>query len=140
MLMHYKIFLNLAAFPTLASSILTMILMVNSASASEVILPSTSCGLTPTNLQSSLNHPSAQGILVVSALDSPFLDFSEAESDAAVTLFGCDCPSCINALRQLRRQPLATRGQGHCWSNLQKQVSSQQIKETLQSLENPQRK
>jgi hypothetical protein len=138
--MHYKIFLNLAAFPTLASSILTMILMVNGASASEVMLPSTSCDLTPTNLQSSLNHLSAQGILVASALDSPLLDFSEAESDAAVTLFSCDCLSCISALRQLRRQPLVTRGQGHCWSNLRKQVSSQQIKETLQSLENPQGK
>lgn len=138
--MHYKIFLNLAVFPTLASSILTMILLVNIASASEVSLPSTSCDLPPTNLRSSLNHPSAQGILVASALDSPLLDFSEAESDAAVTLFGCDCPSCISALRQFRRQPVATPGQGHCWSNLQEQVSSQQIKETLQNLENPQSK
>jgi hypothetical protein len=34
-------------------------------------------------------------------------DFSYAESDAAVVLFGCDCPACINALRQLRNQPPA---------------------------------
>jgi hypothetical protein len=29
-------------------------------------------------------------------------DFSEEESNASVALFGCDCPVCINALRQLR--------------------------------------
>ncbi|MEG4168946.1 MULTISPECIES: hypothetical protein [unclassified Microcoleus] len=34
------------------------------------------------------------------------LDFSEEESDAAVAMFGCDCPLCINSLRQLRGVPL----------------------------------
>jgi hypothetical protein len=34
------------------------------------------------------------------------LDFSEEESDAAVAMFGCDCPVCINSLRQLRGVPL----------------------------------
>jgi len=33
------------------------------------------------------------------------LDFTEEESDAAVALFGCDCPVCINSLRQLRGLP-----------------------------------
>ncbi len=30
------------------------------------------------------------------------LDFTEEESDAAIQLFGCDCPYCMNSLRQLR--------------------------------------
>ena len=34
------------------------------------------------------------------------LDFTEEESDAAVAMFGCDCPVCINSLRQLRGVPL----------------------------------
>jgi len=34
------------------------------------------------------------------------LDFSEEESDAAVAMFGCDCPVCLNILRQLRGLPL----------------------------------
>ena len=34
------------------------------------------------------------------------LDFSEEESDAAVAMFGCDCPVCLNILRQLRGVPL----------------------------------
>jgi hypothetical protein len=29
------------------------------------------------------------------------LEFTEAESDEAIKLFGCDCPVCINAVRQL---------------------------------------
>jgi hypothetical protein len=28
--------------------------------------------------------------------------FSEQESNAAIALFGCDCPTCMNALRSLR--------------------------------------
>jgi len=31
----------------------------------------------------------------------PMLEFSIRESDMAVTLFGCDCPACINSLRQM---------------------------------------
>ena len=34
--------------------------------------------------------------------DYPMYEFTEAESDAAAALYGCDCPVCINALRQLQ--------------------------------------
>ncbi|GAX43547.1 hypothetical protein NIES4075_45620 [Tolypothrix sp. NIES-4075] len=35
------------------------------------------------------------------------LKFSEAESNQAIALFGCDCPYCMNALRTLKGgQPL----------------------------------
>jgi hypothetical protein len=34
--------------------------------------------------------------------DAPMLEFNEAESDVAIQLFGCDCPACINSLRQMR--------------------------------------
>ncbi|WP_448526257.1 hypothetical protein [Parathermosynechococcus lividus] len=33
------------------------------------------------------------------------LEFSEEESNAAIALFGCDCPLCLNALRQMRGLP-----------------------------------
>ena len=33
------------------------------------------------------------------------MDFTEEESDAAVALYGCDCPVCMNSLRQLRGLP-----------------------------------
>lgn len=47
------------------------------------------------NLSSLINIP--QG----SDEDYPMFELTEAESDAAVALYGCDCPVCINALRQL---------------------------------------
>jgi hypothetical protein len=34
------------------------------------------------------------------------LGFTDEESDTAITLFGCDCTSCINALRTMRGNPL----------------------------------
>ena len=30
------------------------------------------------------------------------VEFTEEETDAAIAKFGCDCPACINSLRQLR--------------------------------------
>ena len=34
--------------------------------------------------------------------DYQMYELTEAESDAAAALYGCDCPMCINALRQLQ--------------------------------------
>ncbi|MBD2654681.1 hypothetical protein IQE94_16530 [Synechocystis sp. PCC 7339] len=87
-------------------------------------------------------------------------DFSYAESDAAVALFGCDCPACIGALRQLRSQPYTSQRltsnrptadksffsknqarfndpvEGHCWANLQELATEEDIQVVLQTLEN----
>lgn len=38
-------------------------------------------------------------------LELPMLEFTIEESDTAVAMFGCDCPACLNSLRQLRNQP-----------------------------------
>jgi len=145
--MQYKIFLRLIAIPTLASSMLTMALLSNMASAAEAMRVNplesatspTSCSL-PTNsqLKSSSVHRLNKGILVASSTqisEDLSLDFSELESDTAVALFGCDCSSCIRALRQLRTQPLVKNGQGHCWSSLQERVSPQRMKNLLQTLD-----
>lgn len=52
----------------------------------------------------------------------PMLAFSVAESDAAVALFGCDCPACMNSLRQLRNlAPVTTDGRDACWTVVQRQ-------------------
>ncbi|HEY9692603.1 MAG TPA: hypothetical protein V6D15_10375 [Oculatellaceae cyanobacterium] len=149
--MQYKIFLRLIAIPTLASSMLTMALLSNMASAAEAMRVNTlesatsptSCDL-PTNsqLKSSSVHRLNRlnkGILVASSTKIPqedlSLNFSELESDTAVALFGCDCSSCIRALRQLRAQPLIKNGQGHCWSSLQGRVSPQRMENLLQTLD-----
>lgn len=38
----------------------------------------------------------------VSNQNVAMLNFTEEESDAAIKLFNCDCPLCVNSLRQLR--------------------------------------
>jgi hypothetical protein len=38
----------------------------------------------------------------------PEMQFTDEESDASVALFGCDCPPCLNALRQIRGLPPMT--------------------------------
>ncbi|MBD2525144.1 hypothetical protein [Nostoc sp. FACHB-133] len=38
----------------------------------------------------------------VSDQNVAMLNFTEEESDAAIRVFGCDCPLCINSLRQLQ--------------------------------------
>lgn len=147
--MPYKILLNLVALSTVASSMLPLIFVTNvaSATAAERSPRETVMGLLAPNstscdypaVQSSTGHRLSQGILVASAqgisADNPLLDFSEAESDAAVTLFGCDCPACINTLRQVRTQPLQQGGQGHCWASLQQRVSPEEMQKVLETLD-----
>ena len=92
--------------------------------------------------------------------EDPVMDFSAAESDAAVALFGCDCPPCINALRQLQNkspsqvllsssqillsssqvlpsnsQVLPSNSQSHCWTALQQRSSPKEVQDILQNLE-----
>lgn len=45
---------------------------------------------------------SATIVTSVSDQNIAMLNFTDAESDRAIQLFGCDCPLCINSLRQLQ--------------------------------------
>jgi hypothetical protein len=134
--MNDRFFLNLIGIP--ASSILAIILLANRASANAPVTP-LACDLPPTpSLDSAALSPRSQGILIASSATSgndALADFSAAESDAAVSLFGCDCLACINTLRQLRTQPLLQGGEGHCWSLLKQRVSPQKRQTILQTLE-----
>jgi hypothetical protein len=69
------------------------------------------------------------------------LAFSVAESDAAVALFGCDCPACMNSLRQLRNlAPVTTDGRDACWTVVQRQFRRDpaDVIEALSAAENNQ--
>lgn len=154
--MNYWILLNLATIPTLASSMLTMVLMPGLAHAAGT--------RTPVSVQTSCNVPVDSGMrnsetrlafqngetnaasTKESLIEDPVMDFSAAESDAAVAVFGCDCPPCINALRQLRSQLssqvllsssqiLPSNSQGHCWTALQQRTSPIEVQDILQDLE-----
>lgn len=142
--MNHKLFLGLIATSALASSTITLLLTADRASAlqGKAIAPQASCDvLSGSNLESAVMQSvySGQGRLIASSGgipgEYPLMDFSAAESDAAVTLFGCDCLACIRALRQLRYPSLPDRGEGHCWTALQQRVSQQQIEDVLQGLE-----
>ena len=139
--MSDSLWLKLVTIGTLTTSVLTMLLTADvSATATSFTETPASCDLpTDSRSKSSAMPHLNRGILVASSTENqseyPFLDFSAAESDAAVTLFGCDCPSCISALRQLRREPLPNKGQGHCWTSLQQGVSPQEVQDVLESLE-----
>lgn len=136
--MNHRILLSLVALPTLASSMLAMMLLSGKVLATEAIgtklQANVSCDAPTIPKQpTSLLHRTNRGILVASS--TPNLDFSDAESDAAVTLFGCDCSSCINALRQLRTQTLLDKSKGHCWSSLELRKSPQEVQQVLDTLE-----
>lgn len=138
--------LKLMAIPTVMGSMLTFGILMERASATDSsygtpleISPLT-CELPATSgIQSSRIPLHRQGFTVAStglgSGETQILDFSEAESDAAAILFGCDCPACINALRQLGSHPLLNNGTGHCLSSLQRRVTPQRMQEVLQNLE-----
>ena len=153
--MNYRILLKLVTIPTLASSMLMMVLMTGLAHAAETRTPAsvqTSCSVTvdsgmisETRLAFQNAETNAESSTESSSED-PVMDFSAAESDAAVALFGCDCPPCINALRQLQSQSssqvllsssqiLPSNSQGHCWTGLQQRTSPIERQDILQDLE-----
>ncbi|MGB8702557.1 MAG: hypothetical protein WCD18_24350 [Thermosynechococcaceae cyanobacterium] len=144
--MNYKIGLKLASVPAILGSVLASGWLVGNMSKAEAAssqpnqascsLPQASQLESP-NIRSLLHQKSS--LLVASSknvgLDEFSVDFSEAESDAAVTLFGCDCPACMNAFRQLRRESLVPKGEGHCMSNLARRSSPEKVKEVLKVLD-----
>lgn len=129
----HKLLLNLFAIPTVASSVLMSSLMVN-AVATEVPAESIEASCAPVEAKAhSVRLTHTKNLSDSFVLQTPNADFSAAESDAAVTLFGCDCPACIGALRQLQTQAFSS--EGHCWGALQANVSPEEVRQVLQTLE-----
>ncbi len=119
--MNKKLKLALLASPTIFTSLMSMVGVVNPAHAASPVIrmkdgqacvrhPHVSYNKfvcirgTQTN-QFSHSTPASQ---VNSAHPSDkniaMLDFTEAESNKAIAVFGCDCPYCMNALRALQNQ------------------------------------
>ena len=117
--MNKKLALVLLSSPTVLGSMLSMVLAVNPAHATEAVSSVTdSCWSKPTShinrltcarfshtaqIASTGDRTEVQTASIdQSSSEPPTLDFTEEESDAAVQLFGCDCVVCINAIRQMR--------------------------------------
>lgn len=107
-----KFILSLLSSPVLISSILSMGVMLNQAQATEPEAKTTdslSCirnyhkvGFVCARASVLAQIPNYQPEVESSQDEVPILEFNVEESEMAVTLFNCDCPRCINSLRQMR--------------------------------------
>lgn len=120
--MNKKLILNLLASSSIFTSLISTLGIINPAHAGVNLtqkLVHTNDGRTcitnPHGLKDFIcirdserdpKAPPAPQSMVVSSRPSDNrvaeLNFTEEESDAAIQLFGCDCPYCMNSLRQLR--------------------------------------
>lgn len=137
--MRNNLVLQLLAMPTALGSAL-LLLMTAPTQAREITWEAQSaasaegefCSV-PTTASNSTNSTASDS-------NNDLMSFTAAESDAAVLLFGCDCPPCLNALAQLRNPSLTDAVQGHCWNNLsQKRYERQDIDQILDAMEDANR-
>ncbi len=144
--MHYRTLFKMAGLPSAVLATFSLLAATSwspdaqATTGTEVASCSVPVPDSPTSSPKSSLHSRSLATLIASAVDIPMMDFTAAESDAAATLFGCDCPACISSLRSLQkswRQASAMGGEGHCWKNLERRViSPEKITEVMQSLEN----
>ena len=112
--MNKRFILTLISSPVLFTSMLSMVMMGRPAHASQTVDTAgthESCVMSPHSatpkqvcIQVSNNPKVAKEPMQIAQADTnnpKELEFSDAESDLAIKLFGCDCPVCINAARQL---------------------------------------
>ncbi len=111
--MNKKTILSLLSTPMLVSSILAMGVMANQAQAAEAEANDTDkltcvqnehiwrpvCARASVLAQIPEYEPEIE---FAGENENTLLAFNIEESDMAVNLFNCDCPQCINALRQMR--------------------------------------
>ncbi|BAY92568.1 MULTISPECIES: hypothetical protein [unclassified Tolypothrix] len=113
--MNKKFVLSLLSTPAVFMSMLSMVMMTKPAHGQTVTPVGThlSCVRSPHSATakqvciqvSNASATPANSEVKVAQLQSPNqpaeLEFTDAESDEAIKLFGCDCSICINAVRQL---------------------------------------
>ena len=119
--MNKKLKLALLASPTIFTSLMSMVGVVNPAHAASPVIrmkdgqacvrhPHISYNKfvcirgTQTNQVSHSTPASQVNSAQPSDRNIAMLDFTEAESNKAIAVFGCDCPYCMNALRALQNQ------------------------------------
>jgi len=118
--MNRKLALSLLSSPALFASMLSMVMMTQPARANQTVNSTethVSCVESPHSAThrlvctrvSNTPAPPPKPEMKLAQNNEPSdiieMNFTEEESDTAIALFGCDCPSCLNALRQMRGQP-----------------------------------
>ncbi|MBD2138289.1 hypothetical protein H6F32_11965 [Anabaena sp. FACHB-1237] len=117
--MNKKFLLTLLSSPVLFTSIISTVMLTRPVHASPANTSAgthLSCVMSPhtatpqkvciqvSNTPANVTISSTQ-VAQATGNDADELNFSDAESDQAIKLFGCDCPVCINAVRQLNGLP-----------------------------------
>ena len=119
--MNRKFILSLLASPTVFTSLMSVFAVVSPAHAASPIIrlkDGTACiqhphigynkfvctRVTQQNIDSRYASASKFNAVNSSSEKVASLNFTESDSDAAIAVFGCDCPYCQNALRALRGQ------------------------------------
>ncbi|KOP25408.1 hypothetical protein AMR41_18630 [Hapalosiphon sp. MRB220] len=117
--MNKKLALALLASPTIFTSLLSIIGIVNPAHAASPVMrlkDGEACIRHPhvsydrfvciraSKVDPRYSTASKFNAVNFSSDKVAMLNFTEEESDAALATFGCDCPYCMNALRALRGQ------------------------------------
>jgi len=114
--MNKRFVLRLLSSPVLFASVMSMVMTGRPAHASQAFVNTNTnsvCIAAPHSatprlvcipLTKANRNPNKSQTLVAAVPPNQIkeLDFTDAESDKAIKLFGCDCPICINALRQLQ--------------------------------------
>jgi hypothetical protein len=116
--MNKKLILNLLSTSTIFTSLMSTLAMVNPAHAAQRLVHTPdgrSCITHPhgghsfvciraSQIDKVSSSTPASTVTSVQPADKniAMLNFTEEESNAAILLFGCDCPYCVNSLRQLR--------------------------------------
>ncbi|WP_353931943.1 hypothetical protein WJM97_04990 [Okeanomitos corallinicola TIOX110] len=119
--MNRKFVLALLSSPVLFMSILSTVMIARSAYANPVVIP---VGTHLSCIRSPHSATIRQTCIAVADTTKPAIEiaqaqvenkqnptepeeliFTEAESDEAIKLFGCDCPACLSAVRQLHGLP-----------------------------------
>lgn len=116
--MNRKFLLTLLSSPVLFTSVITTVMIAQPIHASPTITPGKtrlSCVRSPhspttgkqvcVQIPNISSPPKSESIVIASSQpDQSETDefvMTDAESDEAIQLFGCDCPVCIRAVRQL---------------------------------------
>ncbi|MBD2778079.1 hypothetical protein [Iningainema tapete] len=115
--MSKKFVLALLSSPALFASVLSVVMTTQPAMANQTVIPGNGVNCVPNP------HAANKKLVCVRVSKTttvtpkpkvttpqsesnrvPELQFTEEESDTAIAMFGCDCPSCLNAIRQMRGQ------------------------------------
>ncbi|RUR80253.1 hypothetical protein ACF3DV_00810 [Chlorogloeopsis fritschii PCC 9212] len=115
--MNKKFALTLLSSPVLFASMLSMLMIAHPARANQTVNSSEARLSCVRNSHSVSSRFGCAQVTRTNAItskpevkvqqnndsgDIKELNFSEEESDAAIAMFGCDCPVCLNAIRQMR--------------------------------------